>query len=116
VDGGVLELLDLAAAGADQVIVRPVGRTGIKSGVGIPELPSRGESGLPQELEGPVHRDQADAAVLGLDPVVELLGTDVPAGGEEGADDAFPLARGLEARAGQEVGEALEASVGIGHV
>jgi hypothetical protein len=49
------------------------------------------------------------------DLMVQLLGADVAAGGEEGAHDPLSLAGALEAGAGQEVGEAADAGVGIGH-
>ena len=82
-------------------MVRPVGRIGIEAGVVSAEGPLGGQAGRPEELEGPVHGDQADAGVLSADLVVQLLGADVAAGGEEGAHDRLALARALEAGAAQ---------------
>jgi hypothetical protein len=37
-EGGVLELLDLPAAGTDQVMMRPVGRIRVETRIGVAEL------------------------------------------------------------------------------
>jgi hypothetical protein len=97
------------------MIVRLIDGAGIEARVGLSKPALRGQPRLPEELERPVHRHQTDAGSLRVDLVVELLGAQVLARAEEGAGDQGALACGLEARARQKVGKALEAGVIVAH-
>src|SRR4051812_4101199 len=106
-DALVLELDDVAAGGADQVIVVVPIEGGLVARLAAFEVPGGGEARVREDLHGPVDGGGADAGVALLGLVDQLVDREVTALGEEGVDDQVPLARGLEAAGRDPAGQPL---------
>ena len=72
-DTGIVDLDDLAAGLADDVVVVTVGSGHFVAGDAVTEVDLRGHAGIAQELERPVDGGLADARVQLLDMLIELL-------------------------------------------
>src|SRR6266702_5774778 len=104
-DGLVLELDDVAAAGADQmVVVLPLGHVLIP-GLAVAKMDLIGDPRLGEQLQGAIDRGVADARVLGPQLQIELLDAHVALGGKEHIENNVPLAGRLEPLAGDELME-----------
>src|SRR5216684_2339933 len=95
-DALVLELDDLVAAGADQVVVVMPADGGLVARLPVVEVARAGQARVGEDLHGPVDRGRADVLVARLHLAEQLVHAEVPAGGEEGVDDQVPLPGGLE--------------------
>lgn len=95
-DLAVCELGDLAALGADDVIVVTLTGGVFEQGAPIAELPLMGEPGVLQEFQGPIDGDEPDPWVPTPYPAVEGLGADVLGSGEESPRDQLALAGRLQ--------------------
>jgi hypothetical protein len=73
----VLELDDPPAVGADQMIVVRFPGDIVVDGFALAEVPLLGEFPLAQQLEGPIHGDDADRGILLGDLVVEIFDRNV---------------------------------------
>ena len=87
---------DFAALGADDVIMVALAGGVFEQGAPIAELSLMGESGILQELQRSIDRDESDPRVPTPHPAVEALGADVRRGGEEGPRDQLALAGRLQ--------------------
>jgi hypothetical protein len=90
------ELSDLAALGADDVVVVALAGGMFEQGASIAELPLMGKPGILQEFQRPIDGDETDPLVPTPHPAVEAFGADVGRGGEESPRDQLALARRLQ--------------------
>ncbi len=90
------ELGDLAALGADDVVVVALAGRMFEQGASIAELPLMGKPGILQEFQRPIDGDEADPLVPTPHPAVEAFGADVGRGGEESSRDQLALASRLQ--------------------
>src|SRR3954465_5428386 len=91
-----LELLDEAAALADEVVVvRPPFRD-LVQGLSWPEVPRGCDARFLEQLDRPVHRRQAHPRMLASRLRQQILQCDVARRAQEGVDDRLALLRGLE--------------------
>ena len=72
-DAGIIDLDDLAAGLADDMVMVAVGSGHLVAGDAVTEVDLRRHAGITQELECPVDGGLADARVQLLDMLVELL-------------------------------------------
>jgi hypothetical protein len=103
---GVFELHDLAASGADDVVVMALVRDVVVLGL-RPEMPCLGKSGFAEQVERPVDRRQADVGVAFGELPVHLFGRDVLVLQKE-AEDLLSLARELKLMLGEVIFENLD--------
>lgn len=90
------ELGDLAALGADDVVVVTLAGRMFEQGASIAELPLVGKPGILQEFQRPIDGDETDPRVPTPHPAVEAFGADVGCGGEESPRDQLALASRLQ--------------------
>lgn len=90
------ELGDLAALGADDVIMMALAGGMFEQGASIAELSLVGKPGILQQLQGPVHRHEADARLSTPHPAVEAFGADVRRRSEKGPRDQLALSSRLQ--------------------
>ena len=57
-ESSVLELPDLSTAGADKVVMRPVGWVRVEPGIAVAKLPLGGQAGLAEQFQRAIHGDQ----------------------------------------------------------
>src|SRR4051812_16980239 len=91
-----LELLNEAAALADEVIVVRAPFRDLVQRLARPEVPRRRDPCLLQQLDRPVDRRQADPRVLAARLREQILERDVAGRAQERVDDRLPLLRRLE--------------------
>src|SRR5262245_8320257 len=104
-DHRALELHDLAAARAHQMIVVLV--LDLEARDTVVEVAFARETGLTEQLHGAIHRRIADVRVLLADALVELLARDVTLHAEEDLEDGLALTRVLEVVVLEVAGERL---------
>ncbi len=90
------ELGDLAALGADDVVVVALAGRMFEQGTSITELPLMGKPGILQEFQRPIDGDETDPLVPTPHPAVEAFGADVGRSGEESPRDQLALASRLQ--------------------
>src|SRR5690348_11241949 len=113
-DAFVLELGDVAAGGADEVVVVVAVQRRLVAGLRALEVPRRGEAGVGEDLHGAVDGGGADAGVALLGLLHQLVHAQVAALGEEGVDDQVALPRRLETARGDPGGQPLSSGGGGG--
>lgn len=86
------ELGDLAALGADDVVVVALAGRMFEQGASIAELPLMGKPGILQEFQRPIDGDETNPLVPTPHPAVEAFSADVGRGGEESPRDQLALA------------------------
>ncbi len=103
-ESGVLERLDLSTVLAHEVVVMLSARAGgLEAGHAVAQVDPLDEPELIEALESAIDAGDADAGVLGAQPVVDLLCRHAASLAVEELDDdpagvAAPSARGSEAR------------------
>ena len=90
------KLGDLAALGADDVIVMALAGGMLEQGAPIAELSLMSKPGVLQEFQGPIDGHEPDPRVPTPHPAVEALGADVGRGSEEGPRNQLALAGRLQ--------------------
>jgi hypothetical protein len=90
------ELGDLAALGADDVIVVALAGGMFEQGASIAELSLVGQPGTLQEFQGPIDRDKTDSRMSTPHPAVEAFGAHVRRRGEKGPRDQLALTSCLQ--------------------
>ena len=90
----VFEFNNLAAAGADQMVVMTLVGDVIVLGLGA-KVSSLGKAGFTKEVEGAVNGRQSEMGIFTSELVIELFCGDVFLF-EEGIENKFPLARILQ--------------------
>ncbi|CBE69985.1 exported protein of unknown function [Candidatus Methylomirabilis oxygeniifera] len=90
------KLGNLAALGADDVIVVALAGGMFEQGASVSELPLMGKPGILQEFQRPIDGNETDPLVPTPHPAVEAFGADVGRGGEESPRDQLALASRLQ--------------------
>lgn len=90
------KLGDLAALGADDVVVMALAGGMLEQGAPVAELSLMGKPGVFQEFQGPIDGHEPDSRVPTPHPAVEAFGADVGRGSEEGPRDQLALAGRLQ--------------------
>ena len=92
VDAAVLELDDLAAVDADEMVVGGVvEEVGVVGGLAVAEVDFLEEAGLGEEAEGAVEGGAGAAGLLAAEAVPEFVGGEVLIGGEDGLHEGLAL-------------------------
>jgi hypothetical protein len=90
------ELGDLAALGADDVIVMALAGGMFEQGASVAKLSLMGKPGILQEFQCPIDGDETNPLVPTSHSAVEAFGADVGRGGEESPRDQLALASRLQ--------------------
>src|SRR5438270_4992026 len=106
-DALVLELGDVAAGGADQVIVVVPIQGRLVAGLSALEVPRRREPGVGEDLHRPVDGGGPDARIALLGLLHQFVDREVAGLREEGVDDQVALPRRLQPPRRDPAGEAL---------
>ena len=107
-DAGIVDLHDLAAGLADDMVVMTVGSGHFVAGDAVAEVDLCRHTGITQEFERPVDGGLADARVQFLDMLIELLQRVVAGELKKGIGDDPPLGRGVQAFAAHELQESQQ--------
>jgi hypothetical protein len=92
VDAVVLELDDLAAVDADEVVVGgAIEEIGVVGGLTVAEVDFLEEAGFGEEGEGAVEGGAGAAGFMSAEPVPEFVGCEVLVGGKNGVHQGVPL-------------------------
>src|SRR5205814_7776979 len=95
-DALVLELEDVLAAGADQVVMVVAVESGLVAGLPALEVAHAGQTRLGEDLHRPVDGGGADAGIAPARFLHQLLDAEVPRLGKEGINDHVALPGSLE--------------------